>query len=109
MIVEAPKMLEAWVASEQGRLDAHGISGDLRVPPSTSDTSKASVSLDGGPIIGTLTVWSQGTVEFIAVDATTGDDLRSTDAEYPDAATLQAALSSFLDEFIEFCSMKAEH
>ena len=108
MRIDAPKELSSWLSLEEARLLSHGITCDLRRPDQASDQSKASVSLNAGIVVGSLTIWATGMVELIAMDARTGDDLVARDVEEVGESDLRAALSRFVDEFIELVAAARE-
>ncbi len=106
MTIDAPKELQAWLARNEDKLLASGVACDLRVPRDSTDTSKASLALDAGVVLGSVTIWATGMIEFIVISKRTRSELAVRDLEMLSAVDLREALSNLLEEFTEFVSME---
>jgi hypothetical protein len=108
MKIDAPAEMEGWLRGVQARLLSKGVTSDFRIPDDPTDTSKAGVGLIAGAVVGSLTIWANGMIEFIVVNAQTHDDLVARDLEMADPIDLRSALSGLLDEFIEIAAAHRE-
>lgn len=108
MKIDAPKELRAWLATIEARLAAFGVACDLRTPRELTDTSKASLALDAGAVLGSMTIWATGMVEFIAMSRRSRKELAVRDVEIPCVRDVGGTLSNLLDEFIELASAERE-
>jgi hypothetical protein len=83
VVIDAPKTMRDLLRQEENRCLSHGISCELRTPREPTDTTKAMVGLHAGMVLRSLTIWSLGTIEFIAFNTQTKKELVVRDMVIP--------------------------
>ena len=105
----APDALRSWIVTESASFNKYNVTTELRCSDDPqwaedyTDASKALLSLEAFPIIGTLTIWGSGAIEYLAVNASTGTELDTIDFDGIRAEMIGPTLSELLERFLRHC------
>lgn len=105
--VNAPSALRQWVSDWETRWRAKGIHVALRV--SQDDRlNKAVTTLEAAGHVASVTVWGEGTIEYIVLDVSTNSEVVMWDKEFDAAAELRLLLDECAASFVALASEGVE-
>jgi hypothetical protein len=99
-LANVPAEMRSFYLSRENKWKDKNIIANLRMAHPT-DINKSAITLERSPIVGSLTAWGTGTVEFIVIDTRTGEEVVSRDIEY----TTEEKLRQLLEE----CAIQFEN
>ena len=102
MNIQAPDVMKTWYEFNQSQKSFKDIETELRLPSSDDSLNKASLLLDASPLLCSLTIWGNGMISYIVVDAEKDVDICSSDFESKDKNEIISKLDEYLTEFLHF-------
>lgn len=99
MNIQAPTLLKAWYEANTDTMQRQGIKVELRLPLESDGLNKAALALEAEPLLGSLTIWGTGMLEYIVMQGETGDDIFSSDVECKSESEISETMNGFLENF----------
>lgn len=98
----SPKVMSAWF--KDLALKSHAFKCELRLPSEESSINKSAAFFDSGAYLASLTVWGNGTGEWILFDVNLEKEIEVNNFEFHSESELVLLMNSFINRLATIAS-----